>query len=581
MKIRILLLVTLMTISQFLFGQIPNYFDLEVQLKERNVPLRDVFLDLKISIFCDGNEVYTEVLSKILTNYDGWVQLKIGQNNQTAFANINWQQTVRTISIFARDFGTTGTIDRLVYSNLLETVSQAQTAKSLDFPFSKKVSTDKNAFDITNEKGYSIVGQSVNGLGDGVKGIVLPSPTNDEDNHYAGIRAESKSKGGMGLSAQHISGTYASLASNTYSGSFSGGPVKIDVANDGPELIISGPKSSFLEFSLLGGNWGRIGFQPNFQNINIENFFPNSKIILDAPGGVQIHAGEFVVENGPLKVKGFGRFGSEFTFNFFAKHGPIKGGISNDPYYYTQGSSPDGPSLGTAQGDPGNTISIFSDGRIVAPEFNAISDIRIKKLINKCDAINSTNIITNLNVYKYSLIDNLMSRDNPKYGFIAQDVEHLLPEATSVTTNVIPDIYKICTNIICDSVNKQLSITINQKPQLKVDEKVKIFSKIGNYLLQIIEVTDTSFTVKDWPEKDTKEVFVYGKEVNDFRVVDYNQIFALNVSATQALIQEVNDLKAKLFDQDNLINQVMEKLLQLEANLAKIDKSVDAPGGQR
>ena len=38
----------------------------------------------------------------------------------------------------------------------------------------------------------------------------------------------------------------------------------------------------------------------------------------------------------------------------------------------------------------------------------------------------------------------------------------------------------------------------------------------------------------DWPG-DSSRVFVYGREVKDFRVVDYEAIAMLNVSATQAL----------------------------------------------
>ena len=40
-------------------------------------------------------------------------------------------------------------------------------------------------------------------------------------------------------------------------------------------------------------------------------------------------------------------------------------------------------------------------------------------------------------------------------------------------------------------------------------------------------------------------VFVYRKEVNDFHTVDYEALSTLNISATQALVKEINDLKAQ------------------------------------
>ena len=40
-------------------------------------------------------------------------------------------------------------------------------------------------------------------------------------------------------------------------------------------------------------------------------------------------------------------------------------------------------------------------------------------------------------------------------------------------------------------------------------------------------------------------IFVYGKEVNDFHTVDYEALSTLNISATQALVKRLNDLEAQ------------------------------------
>ena len=62
-------------------------------------------------------------------------------------------------------------------------------------------------------------------------------------------------------------------------------------------------------------------------------------------------------------------------------------------------------------------------------------------------------------------------------------------------------------------------------------------------------------------------VFVYGTEVADFRNVDFNQITALNVSATQELAKRVADLE----DQNAELTKANETLkTQYEAQLQTI-----------
>jgi hypothetical protein len=47
-------------------------------------------------------------------------------------------------------------------------------------------------------------------------------------------------------------------------------------------------------------------------------------------------------------------------------------------------------------------------------------------------------------------------------------------------------------------------------------------------------------------EKDPGRVFVFGKKVDDFHVVDYDQLFSMNIGATQQLAAENQNLRARL-----------------------------------
>jgi hypothetical protein len=63
------------------------------------------------------------------------------------------------------------------------------------------------------------------------------------------------------------------------------------------------------------------------------------------------------------------------------------------------------------------------------------------------------------------------------------------------------------------------------------------------------------------------KIFVYGREVNDFRVVDYEALSMLGISATQALLQRLEQvekenqtLQQNLYELKKNTNERFEKL---------------------
>jgi hypothetical protein len=74
-------------------------------------------------------------------------------------------------------------------------------------------------------------------------------------------------------------------------------------------------------------------------------------------------------------------------------------------------------------------------------------------------------------------------------------------------------------------------------------------------------VADGRFRTAFKPDSDT--IFVYGREVNDFRTVDYEAISMLNVSATQELHRRVERQAAE-------IAQLKQQLAQLSDLNAKV-----------
>ena len=70
----------------------------------------------------------------------------------------------------------------------------------------------------------------------------------------------------------------------------------------------------------------------------------------------------------------------------------------------------------------GNTapISIYASDRIIATEFNAYSDARIKNIIGTINTADSLQFVANINPIHYQIKNHI--DDGDKFGFIAQDL---------------------------------------------------------------------------------------------------------------------------------------------------------------
>lgn len=61
-------------------------------------------------------------------------------------------------------------------------------------------------------------------------------------------------------------------------------------------------------------------------------------------------------------------------------------------------------------------------------------------------------------------------------------------------------------------------------------------------------------------------VFVYGKQVDDFHTVDYEAIAMLNVSATQELLKRIKQLEVENMANKKVLLDVLSRVDLLEAS---------------
>jgi hypothetical protein len=212
--------------------------------------------------------------------------------------------------------------------------------------------------------------------------------------------------------------------------------------------------------------------------------------------------------------------------------------------------------------DFSENYSINSNNRIKASEFNAFSDNRIKRDLVLSDNRKDLDLIRQLRVTDYRHIDEVANGTAYKKGFIAQEVAAVFPEAVSITRDFVPDIYEKVRDFSVSA--GVLSMVLAQEHHLGVGDIVRLMLPEGQRDLVVGTVTDAhTFTITGWSEKTPEWVFVYGKQVGDFQQVDYDRIHTLNVSATQALIRQLEVLEneiAVLKDQNDRMKAIKERL---------------------
>lgn len=201
-------------------------------------------------------------------------------------------------------------------------------------------------------------------------------------------------------------------------------------------------------------------------------------------------------------------------------NGSASSSIGN--YGYLNSSGNNGTGSGT------NTYSIYASARIAASEFNAFSDARIKKIRGLSDGRADLQTLLNIKVTDYQLKDSI-SKGNTLYKkVIAQQVEKVYPQAVTTITDVVPDIYRLS-----EIKNGRIELKDNA---LQKGDKVKLIFGERTELVSVTAADASGFSVG---LSDEGSVFVYGREVSDFRTVDYEALSMLNISATQELIKMV------------------------------------------
>jgi hypothetical protein len=350
-------------------------------------------------------------------------------------------------------------------------------------------------------------------------------------------------------------------------------------ASDGYFNITPGTASQAGHLSWFkpgGARLGYLGYDPNDILLNLEN------------------GADFKVMNGkvgigknpdnPLSVSGNADFSGNVGIGTVSS-GHAKLSVWGGPSHGLVGSYINGSQVGNRTVHGAHTISLFTEHSIWCNDtVIASSDRRIKDIEGKSDGSKDLQALLGIDITDYRYKDQINHGDTPQKKVIAQQLETIFPQAVSRLTNLIPDIYEEAT-ILEDG-------WIELAADLKKGERVRLIATENDEILEVLEVEEKRFRTDFIPEEGEESLFVYGREVKDFRVVDYDAIAMLNVSATQeikkekdaeiaALKAENGALRKQLADQAVRMTSIEEgnkihdaKDESLEARLIALERSM-------
>lgn len=282
-------------------------------------------------------------------------------------------------------------------------------------------------------------------------------------------------------------------------------------------------------------NSGYIGF--NFQESGSSaNFLTfglfNANNILNITGAGNVGIGT-TTPSYPLDVVGSAQNGTSSVY--------FNGGGTN----FQSGSGPFNVTIKASN-------DIMAGGSIVST-----SDERVKENITPIS--NSIETLKKLRPVTYNKIDKIAYGDRVNYGFIAQEVEEMLPEAVNTGKGEVP-VLKPFENVTFEE-----------------GVEYTILVKNGD------DVKEQKYTTAD--TRPEGEIIVKSKTVNDFKSLSYDMIFTVAVDAIQEQQELIENQQAAIEAQQKQIEELkssnlvlaktIEDLAQLKVEMANMKKAIE------
>jgi len=240
-----------------------------------------------------------------------------------------------------------------------------------------------------------------------------------------------------------------------------------------------------------------------------------------------------------------GRVGIGTTTPAYPLHVASSAGTGTDPGMYFNASTSVLTSATQAW-----ALGIYSYYSILTNgSFVAFSDLRIKENIKEIP--HSLDLVRKLRPVSYNKIDKIENGGRTEFGFIAQEVEEILPEAVNTGAGEIPVLKPF------------------DKVEFEEGVSYTILVKNGD------NIVEQKYTTKD--PRPEGEIIVKSKTVDDFKSLSYDMIFTVAVDAIREQQTQIEAQQAQidaLKAQNVALSQKTEAIDQLKAELENLKKLV-------
>ena len=209
-----------------------------------------------------------------------------------------------------------------------------------------------------------------------------------------------------------------------------------------------------------------------------------------------------------------------------------------------------------------NDVTIYASNRILAAEFNAFSDARIKDIAGISNAAEDLTTMNAIKIVNYTMKDKIMYGNKKFKKVIAQEVEKVYPQVISKHTDFIPNVYQLTNTLKYTTDGCMLSFTGKHNISHNAKKLQVLVEGKGMEQFDIVSIPSANEVVINATEIKGEKVFVYGEEVNDFRTVDYEGLTTLNISATQEISKLIKKQAAMIENLEKRLAALESKPLQ-------------------
>jgi hypothetical protein len=220
-------------------------------------------------------------------------------------------------------------------------------------------------------------------------------------------------------------------------------------------------------------------------------------------------------------------------------------------------------------------VTIRANGWIASGMgFTAYSDRRIKRDFLPSETADDLEVIRKLKLTDYRMVDPADGGSQWRKGLVAQEVEEIIPEAVKRSTEFVPDLFAVASGTRFDPMAKTLSVTLAKEHGLKVGDRVRLHVDGSRVDAKVGEIRSAREFVVGPCERAPENVLVYGREVSDFRSVDYDRIFTTGIGAMQALADKVQALESSQKRIARLEADAATKAREHQQEMARLQREI-------